>query len=53
MERCHDSVVEESTPILYRDEAVAGVLLLADILAELKEIRRLFEDGEEEEDLEE
>jgi hypothetical protein len=40
-------------PILHREEAVAGVLLLADILAELKKIRRLLADEQEEEDLDE
>jgi hypothetical protein len=39
-------------PILYRDEALGVLGALADIIVELRRIRRLLEDdGEEEEDL--
>jgi len=48
VERCDDLVVEEPTPILDREEALNGIWLLADILTELKKIRRLLEYGEEE-----
>jgi hypothetical protein len=39
-------------PILDRDDVFNGLLLLADILAEVRAIRRLLQNGEEE-DLEE
>jgi hypothetical protein len=41
----------EPEPILDREEALSGLLLLADILAEARLIRRRLEDdGEEEEE---
>jgi hypothetical protein len=40
-------------PILSRDEALGGLWLLADILAELRAIREWLEDGEEEGNLDE
>ncbi|MEN3342694.1 MAG: hypothetical protein V7644_2098 [Actinomycetota bacterium] len=39
--------------ILTRDEALDAVWILTDILAELRLIREIFEDGEEEEDQDE
>jgi hypothetical protein len=39
-------------PVLVREEALALCWIVSDILAELQSIRRLLEDGEEEEDLE-
>ena len=43
--------VEE--PLIYREEVTAIVGAFADIIVEVRRIRRLLEDGEEEEDLEE
>jgi len=40
-------------PVIYREEVTAVLIALADILNELRDIRRLLEDGEEKEDLEE
>ena len=40
----------DAQPILDREEAIAGILLLADILAKLEQIRRLLSGEEEEED---
>jgi hypothetical protein len=37
-------------PILAREEALDAIWILTDILAELKKIRRVLEDGEEEEE---
>jgi hypothetical protein len=41
----------EGEAILYREEARAVLGALADIIVELRRIRRLLDDGEEEEDL--
>jgi len=40
----------DAQPILDREEAIAGILLLADILAKPEQIRRLLSGEEEEED---
>jgi hypothetical protein len=42
--------LRKPVPILTREEAEAIMWLLADMLAELKQIRRLLDDGEEEEE---
>jgi hypothetical protein len=41
--------VDEATLVLHRHEALAAVWLLTDILTELKEIKRLLQNGEEDE----
>jgi hypothetical protein len=43
--------VEEA--LIYREEVRTNLLAFFDMLDELRRIRRLLEDGEEEEDLEE
>jgi hypothetical protein len=40
----------EPDPVLYREEVRTILWMLGDMLRELKEIRRLLEDGEEEEE---
>jgi hypothetical protein len=40
-------------PLIYREEVAAIIGAFADIYVEVRKIRRLLEDGEEEEDLEE
>jgi hypothetical protein len=40
-------------PLIYREEVTAIIGAFADIYVEVRKIRRLLEDGEEEEDLEE
>ncbi len=40
-------------PVIYREEVTAIMFALGEIIDELRRIRRLFENGEEEENLEE
>jgi hypothetical protein len=42
--------VAESEPLISRDEVVATMFMIADIAADVKLIRRLLEENDEEED---